>query len=325
MACAFLVGMHILNRKSLSGIKKQDRIHCIKLNATERALPYRLFIPKNYNASTKYPLVLFLHGAGESGTDNSAQVSNNEENGQSCLVQKFSSSTTQSAYPSFVVAPQCPLEPEKWVDTDWELGSFTNVPISDEMNSVVAILALLRKEFSIDSTRIYATGLSMGGFGTWDIIERNPKLFAAALPICGGADTAKSKVALIKDMPIWTFHGAIDGIVPVSGTRQMVAALKAHGSPVKYNEIPNCDHDAWARVCTTTAVIPWIYAQKRSELTRVNKPLGSNVCMQKSTYGNSDLIYSCNGRVLASTAGRIYGVVVVKNVFDGSLRLTVQQ
>jgi len=135
----------------------------------------------------------------------------------------------------------------------------------------------------------------MGGFGTWDIIERNPRLFAAAIPICGGADTAKGVVAGIKTTPIWTFHGDQDGVVPVLGARQVVAALKSMGSPVIYMEIKGGYHEIWPVVCTTSTLMDWLFSQ-RLEPTRVAVPFSAN--------GSPRSIAESRPRVLADAAGR---------------------
>ena len=184
-------------------------------------LLYRLLQPKNYDAKTKlkYPLVLFLHGAGERGADNKAQLVHG--------MADFAANKMMTDYPCFVVAPQCPTG-EKWVDVDW---SATKHDMPDKpaspMRLTLQLLDALQKEFSIDAARLYITGLSMGGYGTWDGIQRHPELFAAAVPICGGGDPKLAKK--IAAIPIWAFHGDQDEAVPVSGSRDMIAALKTAG------------------------------------------------------------------------------------------------
>jgi pimeloyl-ACP methyl ester carboxylesterase len=125
--------------------------------------------------------------------------------------------------------------------------------------AVLKLIASLEQQFSIDATRLYLTGLSMGGYGTWALIEGNPKLFAAAVPMSGGGDT--SKAASIAQLPIWDFHGTIDPLVPVQQSRDMIAALMAAGGHPKYTEYPNGMHDIWDTAYTEPALLPWIFAQ----------------------------------------------------------------
>src|SRR5688572_5797919 len=139
----------------------------IYTNALLGKLPYRLFIPRGYESSTKYPLVLFLHGSGQSGTDNGAQF-------QVASPLVFVSTANQTNYPCFMVAPQCPTTRD-WIN-----------PVMVE--GVLELLTTLQTEFSLDPNRVYITGLSMGGYGTWALITRDPGRFAAAVPMSGGGD-----------------------------------------------------------------------------------------------------------------------------------------
>jgi hypothetical protein len=125
--------------------------------------------------------------------------------------------------------------------------------------AVLKLIASLEQQFSIDAARLYLTGLSMGGYGTWALVEANPKLFAAAVPMSGGGDT--SKAASIAQLPIWDFHGTIDPLVPVQQSRDMIAALVAAGGHPKYTEYPNGQHDIWDTAYTEPALLPWIFAQ----------------------------------------------------------------
>src|SRR5207237_1176997 len=119
----------------------------------------------------------------------------------------------------------------------------------------------LQKEFPIDERRIYITGLSMGGYGTWDALAKRPELFAAAAPICGGGDT--SSISKFKDVPIWAFHGADDKTVPVEETRQMIAALKAAGAQPKYTEYAGVGHNSWSQTYADPAFYEWLFAQRK--------------------------------------------------------------
>jgi len=224
-----------------------------KSDSTGLTLPYRLYVPPSYTPTKKYPLIIFFHGAGERGTNNMNQLTYSLD---------LAGPGVQHQRPAFVVAPQCP-DNAQWVDWPWAMGSYklANTPKSKPMTAALELIAALQAEYSIDSTRILATGLSMGGFGTWDAIMRSPNLFAGALPICGGADP--SSAALLKSMPIWTFHGSADDIIPVTATRMMVDALKAAGGNIRYTEYPGGGHNVWSQTYSNAQVLGWFIDQHR--------------------------------------------------------------
>lgn len=218
-------------------------------------LKYRLLAPKDFKGGdeTKYPLVLFLHGAGERGDDNRVQLIHG--------MGDFASDEIMAKYPAFVVAPQCPKN-QKWANVDWGADSHT-MPTepSDSMRLTLELLESLQKALPIDANRIYITGLSMGGYGTWDALQRRPDLWAAAAPICGGGDPNGAKV--MKDIPIWVFHGDQDGAVKVQRSREMVEALKAAGGSPKYTEYPGVGHDSWTATYRNPEFYAWLFAQKK--------------------------------------------------------------
>jgi predicted peptidase len=216
-------------------------------------LNYRLLKPKAYDAAKKYPLVVFFHGAGERGDDNQKQLVHG--------MGDFASEAIMDKYPAFVIAPQCP-NGQKWADVDWsaEDHKLPEKP-SPSMQLSLELLAALQKEFSIDASRLYVTGLSMGGYGTWDAIQRNPQFFAAAAPICGGGDS--TAVEKIKSLPIWAFHGDQDNAVKVKRSRDMIAALKAAGGEPKYTEYKGVGHDSWTATYRDPAFYEWLFAQKK--------------------------------------------------------------
>ena len=218
-------------------------------------IPYRLFIPANYDATKKYPLVLFLHGAGERGTDNVKQLTAS----QGAFL--WSSDANQKDHPCFIVAPQCP-DNDQWVNTSWGLGSYstTKIPISKALKMVVNLLDTLKANYSLDTTSFFVTGLSMGGYGTWDIITRFPQMFRAAIPICGAADPGKAK--LLVKMPIWCFHSADDNVVPVKGSREMVNAINEQGVNNRdnfYTEYTNAGHFAWVPAYSEPDLVSWLF------------------------------------------------------------------
>lgn len=221
----------------------------------EVELPVRLYVPADYSEEYAYPVLLFLHGAGERGDDNEAQLKN--------VLQNLFDDPESPVYQSIVVVPQCP-EGKQWVMTPWEEGSYhlDDVPESEELKSVISYLSELEKEYSINKNRIYIMGISMGGFGTWNAIMRHPELFAAAMPVCGGADP--SYAWKVKDLPIRTYHGDADTAVPVSGTREMSAALKAEGAKdFTYIELAGYGHNVWDYASTDKAAIRWLFAQSK--------------------------------------------------------------
>jgi predicted peptidase len=229
-------------------------------------LPYRLFIPKNYNPQKSYPLVFALHGAGERGTDDTLQLTTHR------LATLWALDSNQAKHPSFILAPQCPPFPAVWVNTPFGGGSYdqSKVPFAPPLRAALEILDSMLIKYSIDTNRIYVAGLSMGGYATWDILMRFPKRFAAAIPICGGADT--SKAPSIKHLPIWAFHGDSDKTVPVASTRQMIAALKKAGGTPLYTEYPKVDHGSWGPALREPQLADWLFAQARASSTAMAGP-----------------------------------------------------
>ena len=223
-------------------------------------LPYRLYVPYEYDPDKEYPVLIVLHGAGERGTDNQGNIYH-------MLHDMFSHEDTPLSE-AIIVAPQCPAAPNQWVDTPWANGNYSveRVAMSNELGAVLELLWEIEDEFSTDIDRYYITGLSMGGFGTWDMIMRNPEIFAAAVPICGGADP--SYAADICDMPIYTVHGSADTTVPVAGTRAMVEALEAQGSPVIYQELEGEGHGVWNWTAQNADVWEWLFSQTLSDRSR---------------------------------------------------------
>ena len=209
-------------------------------NADGKQLKYQIMLPKDYSADGQqsYPLVIFLHGAGERGTDNVRQLVHG--------AKEFAKDANREKHPCFVIAPQCPSG--QW----W----------GESRSLIVELIRELQKEYRIDATRLYITGLSMGGFGTWDLIGQHPDMFAAAAPICGGGDPQTcSKFA---KLPIWVFHGDADNVVRPEQSRRMVDALKKAGGMPKYTEYPGVGHDSWTQTYADAAFMEWLFAQRRT-------------------------------------------------------------
>lgn len=242
-----------LMTSSLVAADVADRFAARTFKGEQGELKYRLFKPAEYDANRKYPLVIFFHGAGERGDDNTKQLVHG--------MKDFSGDEVQKKFPCFIVAPQCP-NGEQWVNVPWSADKHTmpEKP-ADSLQLSLDLLAALQKEFSIDSKRIYVTGLSMGGYATWDIVQRKPDLFAAAAPICGGGDEAGAK-AMAK-LPIWAFHGDQDTAVKPERSRAMIAAIKAAGGEPKYTEYEKTGHDSWSATYRDPEFYGWLFAQVR--------------------------------------------------------------
>lgn len=248
-------------------------------------MAYRLYRPPNYTDPTaKIPLVIFLHGVGERGTD----AQNTSSTTISSHIGGLISATQGSTYSSYLLTPQVPPpntagysagdSSPQFVNIPFSTGSYTNSNAPAESTWMALTLQLLDQTIAttpnVDTHRIYLTGLSMGGYGAWDMLARRPNLFAAAVPMSGGGntDTAPS----IKNVPIWDFHGDMDTTVPVSGSRDMINALRAAGGDPKYNEIVNGGHAIWDPLynddpssATGGQLYPWMFAQSTPEPTGI--------------------------------------------------------
>ena len=200
---------------------------------------YVVFVPHDYKADKAWPTIMFLHGAGERGNDGEAQA----KVGLAPAVRK-----REKAFPFIAVFPQC--QPNK----SWQAGS-------PDAERAMAILAEVEKEFRVDADRVYLTGLSLGGMGTWSIGMKHPDRFAALVPVCGRGDN--SQAAKIAKLPIWCFHGDADKSVSVEGSRSMIKAIKEAGGEPKYTEYPGVGHNSWDNAYGTDELYTWLLAQKR--------------------------------------------------------------
>ena len=219
---------------------------------------YRLLRPEpasgNGRSGSRHPLVLFLHGAGERGNDNAKQLK--------YLPTWLADPAVRQRHPCFVLAPQCRMD-ERWVDVSWADAKSTPQPATPTIDLSAAIQALeetIARE-QVDPARIYLTGLSMGGFGTWDLAARMPNRFAAILPICGGGDD--DVAGRIAALPIWCFHGDADTAVPVERSRSMIAAVKAAGGRPIYSELAGEGHDSWTPAYRDRFVLDWLFSQRK--------------------------------------------------------------
>jgi len=225
-------------------------------NETGEAFAYRMSVPQYPEPGKVYPLVLFLHGSGECGTDNLQQV----KAGLPALMATL----LKRPEPVIVVATQC-QNGNWWVK---QLAREENYAMSKEPAASLAVaLEVCRHVVATrqaDTNRLYITGLSLGGFGTWDAIQREPALFAAAIPICGGGDIRR--VQGLRQLPIWVFHGTDDKNVPVACSRRMVEALKLAGNrKVRYTEYEKAAHNVWDSTYANPEVIDWLLQQRRAD------------------------------------------------------------
>ncbi len=230
----------------------EDRYY-VAADGTE--IPYRLYVPYDYDRSKEYPVLLFMHGAGERGTNNLGNLSH--------MLQEMFSHENTPLWDSIIIVPQCPND-EQWVDTPWADGGYRvdEVPESNEIKAVLGILDRVAETFPTDKNRYYVMGLSMGGFGAWDLIMRHSDLFAAAVPICGGGDYTQAHKLV--DMPIYTIHGTSDYQVPLTGTKEMVVALETLGSTVIfYEELKHYSHDVWSYAANKAEIWTWLFEQTR--------------------------------------------------------------
>lgn len=202
---------------------------------------YLLYLPDGYknDTTTQWPLMLFLHGSGESGVD----LEKIKVHGPPKLIE------VGKKFPFIIISPQAPPQ------TGWRA------------EILKGLLDDIKKKYRVDNDRVYLTGLSMGGFGTWDLAEKYPDDFAAIAPICGGGDT--SKIWKLRHMPVWCFHGAKDDIVPLAASQRMVNALKAYNPHVKFTIYPEANHNSWEVTYNNDSLYTWLLSQKKFTQTAI--------------------------------------------------------
>jgi predicted peptidase len=241
--------------QDFSALKKENFTSSARL-----VLPYRILFPENYDKTKKYPLVLFLHGAGERGNDNESQLTHG--------AKLFIDSANRKAYPAIVIFPQCPTE-GYWssVEVNRNTSPFTlefdyTRPITSALQAAIELVQKMIVHEGVDKSRIYITGLSMGGMGTFEAAYRFPELFAAAVPICGGADVSAYDKRVSK-IPFRLFHGAKDAVVDVKHSQVVVQKLKTLDTHVEYIEYPEVNHDSWDNAFAEPDFLSWIFSKVR--------------------------------------------------------------
>ena len=234
----FLGGCHMAGKRAAfqpDGIPRRFERRITKTVGAQ----YLVYLPEDYGgARKKWPLLIFLHGAGERGDD----IERVKIHGPSHYWKK------RGKQPFIMIAPQCP-EDEWW-----------SVDVLD------ALLDEIVEEYPVDENRVYLTGLSMGGFATWDWASRRPYRFAALVPICGWGNP--KKVGAIRDIPVWAFHGAKDDTVALGESEKMVDALRKAGGKAKFTVYPEAKHDSWTETYNNPKVYEWLLKQKRKSRTK---------------------------------------------------------
>lgn len=222
-------------------------------------LPYRILLPEEYDSSRSYPLVIFLHGRGESGRDNEKQLANG-----SAL---FLRDSIRKKYPAIVVFPQCAAN-SYWSNVQTIADAkgkrdFYFVPDGEaslSMKLLISLTSNLQVRYKIRKEQVYVMGLSMGGMGTFEIVRRKPGFFAAAIAICGGADPATATA--MKKTKWWIFHGGKDDVVLPIYSDRMQAALKKAGAAVRYTVFPEANHNSWDPAFREPDLLKWLFAQR---------------------------------------------------------------
>lgn len=223
-------------------------------------LLYRILLPLNYDASKKYPVILFLHGSGERGHNNESQLM--------YAGNLFLRDSIREKYPAIILFPQCPEE-SYWSNVNRKEEAhgeerYTFQTGGDPTIARGLLQRLIKKiigEYPVEKKQIYVGGLSMGGMGTFEIVWRNPKLFAAAFPICGGADVASAK--RLSKISWWIFHGRKDDVVLPQFSERIVKALQQRKADVKFTLYPEANHNSWDNALAEPGLLPWLFSKHK--------------------------------------------------------------
>lgn len=221
-------------------------------------LNYRLLKPSDNAKGKKFPLVIFLHGAGERGSDNEKQLIHGS--------QMFLNPVNQEKYPAYVLFPQCPEEGFWAYDINTRRQGLDALKEEAQMppifNAVKEMIETYMDYPEVDKSRVYIMGLSMGGMATFDMVARFPEFFAAAIPICGAVDP--SRMSAIEGVKIRIYHGDADFTVPVECSRKAYRTLRAAGVDVEYFEFPGCGHASWNPAFCQPDFMEWLFKQKKA-------------------------------------------------------------
>lgn len=225
-------------------------------------LNYRILYPKDFDKNKKYPLLLFLHGAGERGNNNVAQLTHGGD--------LFLQEEVREKFPALVIFPQAPKE-DYWARVEvnrevkpFELNFKKEEGPTTSLQLVMALLNSITTEEFVDNNRIYVGGISMGGMGTYELIYRQPELFAAAFAICGGANPAIAQ-NYPEGFNIWIFHGEKDDIVPPAFSKEMARMINTHGGNAKLSLYPDDNHNSWDSALAEPYLLPWLFSITKKE------------------------------------------------------------
>lgn len=254
MISAFLSMSFVTQAQDLEAYEKKV------FESKENGLPYRLLMPKNYNPNISYPLLMFLHGAGERGSDNELQLVHG--------ARFFLKDSIRDSFPAIVVFPQCKTE-QSWSNVlyapqgDGRIFLFPeNVDENLHQDLLSGLVKELRLNYLIDDTRIYVGGLSMGGMGTFEFVRRNPKMVAAAFAICGAYNPKAA--GKMNNTAWWIFHGEDDTVVPTVHSQDMYDALKASKADVKLTLYPGVQHDSWTNTFAEPGLMEWLFSHRKN-------------------------------------------------------------
>lgn len=235
-----------LLREKRRDVGLKEGVHAAKITGqfvkgvSKQGLNYQLWGSPTLDGTKRYPLVIWLHGSGQSGTDNESQLGG--------APKIWTNEDNMAKNPCFLLAPQCPS-----ADIGWK---------NQVADNLLALIADLTEHLPIDADRLYLTGSSMGGFGTFSIAAKYPGVFAACIPLCGGGDVKNAEI--LKTTPFWVFHGDKDDMVPVERSRAIVAAVKqAGGELMKYTELEGAGHGITGIVYPKTDLHEWLFQQKK--------------------------------------------------------------
>lgn len=254
---AALLLLSITTSTIAQDLKQYDRGNYIE---GSDSIYYRILFPENFNPKQLYPIVFFLHGSGERGNDNEKQLANGGK--------LFLSKAARKQFPAIVVFPQCSN------DSFWANVEFTSDAAgkrgfnfqkrgkpTKSMHALIGMIDNFLEKPYVDRSRIYVGGLSMGGMGTYELLRRKPKTFAAAFSICGGDNIAN--VQKYKKTPLWIFHGEKDDVVPVSLSTSIADQLKVLEVDPKITLYPNDNHNSWDSAFAEPELLPWLFGNRR--------------------------------------------------------------
>lgn len=229
----------------------------IYTNSDGKSMPCRVLTPKKIDKNKRYPLVVFLHGSGERGNDNEKQLTHG--------ASLFLSEENRNQYPSYVIFPQCP-EGESWTTIKLPLNpdeglKYGDIP-SQSLQLVIGLIQHYVNTEKVDDKRIYVSGLSLGGMGTFELAYRFPAALSVAMPICG-AGVPKSFDERVSKIAFWVFHGDQDPVVAVKYSRQMVARLKELNNEVLYSEYKGVNHESWNNAFAEKDFMKWMFSHHR--------------------------------------------------------------